>query len=395
MPSAPKKTTATEFKTLPRRIIAGIEEALESLPLAREGKLWLLFSLALLCTGLFRSINLINLLACFLIAMLFCNLWLARRQVRTLQGRRICDVAFFARTPTTIVLEVYNPRFKPVSGLQLHQQGEMRPLVTLAGRQTANVEIPLALTRRGRYLLGPFTAGSGFPIGLANWRRTLTAEEEIVVLPRLGSLRRGVLRRHLQQHSPTVGQARTVPRRHPSAQTDFHGMRSFQPGDSPRWIHWRTSARRGELMVKEFEETPSDNLILIVDPYIAPNASGDDRNLEEVLSLAATICWEWCRQKGDRLVLGIAGADPIVRGGVTGVTLALEQLRALALEPGGAAPNIALLLERLLAAELPAAPVLVVSSHGCEFLEELQQGLHRTLAAIDVSLAEHEDFYEM
>jgi len=44
------------------------------------------FRLALLCTGLFRSINLINLLACFLIAMLFCNLWLARRQVRNAAG---------------------------------------------------------------------------------------------------------------------------------------------------------------------------------------------------------------------------------------------------------------------------------------------------------------------
>ena len=59
-----------------------------------------------------------------------------------------------------------------------------------------------------------------------------------------------------------MGQARTVPRRHPAAQTDFHGLRTFQPADSPRWIHWRTSARRGELMVKEFEETPTDNLIL-------------------------------------------------------------------------------------------------------------------------------------
>jgi len=132
--------------------------------------------------------------------------------------------------------------------------------VTLAGRQTANVEIPLALTRRGRYLLGPFTAGSGFPIGLANWRRTLTAEEEIVVLPRLGSLRRGVLRRHLQQHSPTVarpGPCRgAIPRRRPI----FTACARFSPATVHAGFIGEPRRRRGELMVKEFEGNPSDNL---------------------------------------------------------------------------------------------------------------------------------------
>ena len=40
------------------------------------------------------------------------------------------------------------------------------------------------------------------------------------------------------------------------------------PGDSPRWIHWRTSARAGELMVKEFEQQNEQDLAILIDPWL-------------------------------------------------------------------------------------------------------------------------------
>jgi len=60
--------------------------------------------------------------------------------------------------------------------------------------------------------------------------------------------------------------SRRRPRVHPTAQAEIHGVRSYRSGDNPRLIHWRTSARRGELMVRELEDVPSDNLLVIVDP---------------------------------------------------------------------------------------------------------------------------------
>ena len=69
---------------------------------------------------------------------------------------------------------------------------------------------------------------------------------------------------------------------------NVHGLRQFRAGDSPRWIHWRTTARRGELMIREFEDMPNDHLVLIVDP-----GERDHPVLERLLSLAATICWDW------------------------------------------------------------------------------------------------------
>jgi hypothetical protein len=47
-------------------------------------------------------------------------------------------------------------------------------------------------------------------------------------------------------------------------------------------------------MVREFEDVPGDDVVLVVAP------GGD---LETTICLAAGVCWEWCRRRGDRLVL--------------------------------------------------------------------------------------------
>src|SRR5262249_61272803 len=122
----------------------------------------------------------------------------------------------------------------------------------------------------------------------------------------------GRLRRFLHQAMPALGRSRRRPVRHPTAQSEIHGVRPFRSGDSPRWIHWRTTARRGELMVREVEETPTDNLIVVVDPWVpGPQDRGQESGtweeagkgpppfpvLEDALSLAATVGWEWGGQR--------------------------------------------------------------------------------------------------
>ena len=94
--------------------------------------------------------------------------------------------------------------------------------------------------------------------------------EEVVVLPRLGRLHRGLFRRLLWTTAADADRRRRLPRRHPAAQDQFHGLRPFRSGDNPRSVHWRTSARRGEWMVREFEDLPGDNLVLVFDPALGP-----------------------------------------------------------------------------------------------------------------------------
>jgi uncharacterized protein (DUF58 family) len=377
-----------------KRFVQRLDRWQRSLPLTIEGKIWLLLSVGMLMTGLWRGINLIVLLSCCLVMAILYNWRLAGRQIKRLTGKRICLEPFFALEPARVAFEVYNPSPAVVGSVWLGQDAAHWYVPQLEPKRVHHVHGRLTFLARGKHHLGPLIVRSGFPLGLADCRREVQGPEPVIVLPRLGVLRRGLLRRLLQQHSPTLGLTRTVPRRHPTAQTEFHGLRSFQPGDSPRWIHWRTTARRGELMVREFEETPSDNLILLVDTTARPDEQGNDPHLETAISLAATICWEWCRQKGDHLVLGIAGAAPSVCQGVTGRELALQMLEQLAVATGSPDVDAGALLEQMDLARLPVAPLLVVGGHASGFAETVRRAFHRHVAVIDVSRGDHEDFFE-
>jgi uncharacterized protein (DUF58 family) len=364
---------------------------------------WVLASLVLLVTGLLKGINLITLLACFMVSLALFNYVLARRQVRGLRGRRLLLEPIFACTSATFFVELHNVRRRRRLGLILIDAGagqETRWFVpAIEGKATHKVFGSLTLGRRGLHTWGPLLVRTGYPLGLARTSRILAAGRELIVLPPLGQLQRGVFRCFLLQSSPSLGQSLGRPRQHRDALTEYHGLRQFQHGDSPRWIHWRTSARRGELMVREFEEMPSDNLVLLVEPWLPePSAepAGPDPHalLEIALCLAATVCWEWCRQKGDHLVLGIAGPEPIVLSGVTGQDLALSMLECLAVQAGCAAVEAQLLLDRLQEADVPSGPVLLVTTHSGGLEEVLAMGLHRPVACINVADGMYHDFFE-
>ena len=68
---------------------------LQRVPFTREGLLWLLIAAAMLVTGLLKGINLIILIACWLVTLLVWNWWLARRQLRRLEvSRAVPDFVF-------------------------------------------------------------------------------------------------------------------------------------------------------------------------------------------------------------------------------------------------------------------------------------------------------------
>jgi uncharacterized protein (DUF58 family) len=56
---------------------------------------------------------------------------------------------------------------------------------------------------------------------------------------------------------------------------DLHSVRDYQEGESLRKVHWRTTARRGRLMVKELEDTPHDEVAVVLDADRAAAAHGD------------------------------------------------------------------------------------------------------------------------
>ncbi len=363
------------------------------LPLSREGLLWFLLSFAMLVTGLLKGINLITLLACWMVTLVLLNYCWAYPQLRFLKAKRLFPDAAFAGSPFSLLIQVDNPASRIAYGITVRDAGPdhraIRFLPSLAAHASATLLLSLELPRRGRYRLEPIELSTGYPLALVHLTKPTGEPDDLIIYPSLGELKRGSLRRFLSQQSPTLGQARVFPRRHPGAQTEFHGLRPLRAGDSPRWIHWRTTARRGELMIREFEDMPSDHLVLIVDPGFHQNAL-----LERVLSLAATICWVWCRQKGDRLALAVAEKCPTVLVGTTGDACAALMLERLAIVQPRTEEGDAALLEALLEAELPPGPILVVSVSASPLPADIGQVLRRSVAHLDLARAEDKEFFD-
>jgi uncharacterized protein (DUF58 family) len=376
----------------------------------REGKYWLLITVTFWATGMFKGINLVTLLACLMAVIWGLNAWVVRRRLRHLRLRRWIDRPLFVNAPVAVTVEVDNssPAFPP--GLCLEDRGEHHALTWVVSGcpdpQPLRLREELRLPRRGWYKWEPLQASLGYPFGLVERRLTSGPADPILVFPQLGRLHLGRLRGILRQSGPSGGRSRQRPCPHPAALSEIHGVRAFRHGDSPRWIHWRTTARRGELMVREFEETPTDNLILVLDPWLpegeeSHEPAGDcaklptnGQLLEDAVSLTATICWEWCRQKGDQLVLGVADRSPLLLTGVTSRDFAELLLECLALQTGTATPDRAGLLDRLAATALLPGPILMVTTSASPFQHRLASRLRRPVVCLDVHTLPAFDFYE-
>ena len=85
---------------------------------------------------------------------------------------------------------------------------------------------------------------------------------------------------------------------------EIFGVREYQRGDPLRRIHWRTSARRGELVVREFEPPGRRTLTVLLDA--APKTAAE---ADQAARLAASEAWD-CLREGGRVTLWAPGLAP-------------------------------------------------------------------------------------
>jgi uncharacterized protein (DUF58 family) len=367
--------------------------------LPAEGRTWVLTTALLLSIGIFKNINLLTLLGFVLLAVQLVNAPSAWWRLRGLAGRRRIPDFLVAGEPCLVKISVRRASGPLPGGIVIEDHG---PWLSAEARKDAVQaagegpdQAPVVLLQRGRHTWGPLIATSGYPFGLVRRRVVLVEGQEVTILPRLGRVQRGLLRRHLRGVDPRAERIRRQALRHRSAQDEFHGLREYRTGDSPRWIHWRTSARHGDLMVREFEDLPGNDLLIVLDAaaYL-PSEDGESVEFEAAVSLAATLCWEWCRHRGDRLTLGVAGADPIFLGGLTTADLALQTLLRLAVvRPGPGTQATETTLERLADLTPPSASVLLIAHGQPSLLEPLRRRLERPITFLDTQQPDQLDFY--
>lgn len=318
------------------------------------------------------------------------NVVLAVRQIRRLAGTRRIVGTPVAGCPFTVEVTL--------TCLDGHRRGMdltngatetelFWAVADLASQEPFRGSALLTLKRRGRCGIGELRAGSTHPFGLVRFSRAVVPADEVLVLPALGRLRQNRFRRLLG------GPEDARPRRNahsPFAQDEVRGLRDFRPGDALRCVHWRTTARVGRPMVREFDDPPGDGLLIVLDPTPKDKTREGRAVFEAAVSLAATLCWESreCRWLG----LLLATAAPVVSGKAPDRAHAQSLLEALALvEPGPRASEHDL---RAALGELPRAAVLLVASGPSPLEAVLRQGLRRTVVCLDPADPAVRDFYD-
>lgn len=214
------------------------------------------------------------------------------------------------------------------------------------------------LVRRGRYRLGPLRVSTRFPFGLFRSTITLDQPDTVVVFPRLGRLTGRWARRRRLSFAGTHRRERR-----PGPEGDFYGVRPWQTGDVRRRVHWRASARTGDLVVRQFEQPRNRDLAVLVDLWQPrrPTPAARD-NVELAVSFAATVVTELCRAGDSNLLLGTTGENPQWRGGPASAPLLKEMMRRLALAEAHHRDGLDELLETALGRIERGTEVVLVST---------------------------------
>ena len=133
-------------------------------------------------------------------------------------------------------------------------------LMTMVGRKQKRTHIARTwLFRRGGYRLGPTRVTSGDPFGLFRTEHVFPAERSLVVLPMIYKINSFLSPPGLLPGGQVTRQKALDITPHAS------GVREYVPGDPMKRIHWPTTARRDQLIVKEFEQDPHAEVWLFLD----------------------------------------------------------------------------------------------------------------------------------
>jgi uncharacterized protein (DUF58 family) len=158
------------------------------------------------------------------------------------------------------------------------------PLLRLRPGRDTTVDYPVPTTRRGIVAIGPLRVTRGDPLGAVTLARTYGGVASVWVHPRI----------HLLRAVP-AGMARSLDGRIdkvPHGTITFDSLREYVVGDELRRVHWRSSAKVGELMVREQLDTSEPTIVVLLDDRAAAHPQvrdGTAESFEAACEAAASI----------------------------------------------------------------------------------------------------------
>lgn len=237
--------------------------------------------------------------------------------------------------------------------------------------------------QRGLFTLGPLELSSSDPLGLFTARRVLGQQEKVLIYP---------------PTLPLPGFTLSTPER-PGESLEYHptsalspnvaGIRLYEKGDSLNRIHWKSTARHGKLMVKEFELERQGGAWVLLDMAKAAQWGEAPENTEEYGVTAAASIVAALLAEERSVGLALAGDEEHILPPEKGASHRLRVLEILARVRATGETPLSELVKRLERNLGPASALVVIGSSRPELLAlasfMLERGLSGAVVVLDAA----------
>jgi uncharacterized protein (DUF58 family) len=270
-------------------------------------------------------------------------------------------------------LEVHNPTTLP--------GGLPGRAISLGGRSERSWLIRAPLQRRGHFRIEPLSIRTGDPFGFFEASASVGQGVSVVVYPRLEPLPRWRL------PVASLEGSHASPERTLQTTPLATSVRPYAPGDSMNRIHWRSTARHGEIQVKEFdlEQTADAWIVLDMDRGVQAGR-GEESTTEAAVRAAASIADKALRE--NRAVgMSVNGHRPTFLPADRGSRQHLKMMQLLAaVEPDGSAPLVEILIQSVARLRRGMTAVVITASLEPEWVRVLAGLRTRGIASVAVTL---------
>lgn len=242
---------------------------------------------------------------------LLCAFVVGRTRVSLRLERTVQPLLVAASQPAEVRLTLHNEARRSTGLLLLEERvpyalGTRPRFVVdgLKGGQTTSVTYTVRSDVRGRFEIGPLAVRIQDPFGMIELERQVSGSIPLVVTPRTVPLP------DIPVGGVWVGAGDNRPRAFATGSAEDVTVRDYRIGDDLRRVHWRSSARRGELMVRREEQPWQSRATVLVDNRTtAHRGTGPASSLEAAVLHAASIATHLTRSGFEVRLVTADGSD--------------------------------------------------------------------------------------
>ncbi len=253
------------------------------------------------------------------------------------------------------------------------EKGTNQSLIVLQPREEAVLPFEFPSPPRANYEIGPMVIRVRDPFGLY-LKEARFESQTLSVMPRPERLRRAYFRPKHVGPWPGVILSKML-----GMGTEFYSLREYVPGDDPKRINWKSSARNNSLIVNETEAERVTNVMVVLDTDVTFFGPTEGEMFERSIQAAASISVSLLRQ-GNRVGLVLQGGE---RGSIPAGFGKRHERRILyllaAARPGRASVSTSYVLNLLARRIIPSRSQIVVISPLLD--PEIKDGLRQLIVA--------------